>query len=99
MRLVKAIEEIITRQTEPYKLEMKPSDKVVGVLVRNQGTATALTGMNSSKPFNKVLPGASMPYGIEGAIMDGVIMIDFEATGDAEAVIVTYRDAGDAPNC
>lgn len=98
MRAVKGIEEIVQRTSdfEPKKIEMKASDKVVAVLIKNQGTATVLTGLNSVKAYNKTFPGASMPYGIDNAVMEGFIMIDFEAAGNGECVVITYRDLGEA---
>ena len=95
LRKVIAIEEILQSSSNPQKIDMKPEDKIVAVLFKNQGTAILKTGMNSSNGINKTLPGATMPYGIEGAIMEGYITVEFDSVGDGECVVVTYKDAGE----
>lgn len=97
MRKVRATDRIIQGAE---KIELKESDRVVAVLIKNQGTATLLTGMNSSKAINKTLPGASMPYGIEGTMLTGNLMVDFESVGTKECALTLYIDQGEVTiNC
>jgi hypothetical protein len=98
MRKVKILEQLFQSSNKIKKIELKPEDKIVAVLMRNQGTAILKTGMNTENPFNKTNPGGSMPYGIEGSYLSGVLYISFEGSSGGEAVAVVYKDEGEV-NC
>lgn len=74
------------------------ADRVVSVRVKNQGTATMLTGWNSESTPNQILPGTSDTFDAgDSAYMEGALTIDFAAAGNPSGIVLLLKDSPD--NC
>lgn len=84
---------------EADRIDLKLEDKVVAVVLKNQGTAILKSGLNRSA-IAQTLPNATNPYGgIEGFYMEGFLTIDFDESGSKSCIITIYYDRGEIDEC
>lgn len=84
---------------EAQRIDLKLTDKVVAVVLKNQGTAILKSGLNRTA-VAQTLPNATNPYGgIEGFYMEGFLTIDFDSSGTTSCIATIYYDRGEIEDC
>jgi hypothetical protein len=93
MNILNIKEEIVSAK---QRIDFKAGERVVGITIKNQGSSTVLSSFGTNGKFNKILPLSSEGYGgIPGYYMDGYVELDFDNTGDNEAIIKYFYDKGE----
>lgn len=74
------------------------ADRVVSVSVKNQGTATVLTGWNSESTPNQIAPNAESVWDAgDSAYQEGGLLIDFTGAGTRSVLVTLLKDSPE--NC